>query len=1080
MKKILLMSFMLLFTIVSSSWAQDRTVSGKVTDDTGESIPGVNVILKGTTTGTTTDIDGNYKLSVPADGGTLVFSFIGMATQEVEIGARSVIDLGMAADATELSEVVVTAVGIAREKKALGYGVENVAGDEVQQRSEADLLRTLQGKVAGVNIGGSSSAPGSSTRITIRGNSSLLGNNQPLFVVDGIPVANQSIRASDPNGLNNNNDQLTGGGATGSLISSLDQNNIESITVLKGAAAAALYGSRAANGVIVITTKTGNSKVGKGGLEVGFSTSYSIEKVANLPDYQNTYGTGTNFAFSQVNGSWGAPFVGTRNYATTTEIPHWYDGVVGFEDLWGTTVPYQAYPDNVENFFETGKLRENSISIRGGNETSTLSVVLSNTKHDGIVPESSFERTSISVGGNSELANGLIIGANLQYTKTNQHSFQGGANNAIGNGSAFARTLYLGRNWDLHGQPFQNPLNNSSQFFVGAAQADNPLWSVRHAGVDALVNRIFANVSIGYDITDWLNVSYKIGVNQFNQESTDYFRPGSRGAGGSGQVTQLFSTFEEVESNFIVTVSKDITEDIGFVGLVGHNLNQRTSDAQGIQGTGFIDFNIIDPDNTTAQIAFGGQFNRRRLFGAYADLSFDYKDWLFLGLTGRNDWTSTLPSSNRSFFYSSVNTAFVLTDALDISSNVLSFAKVRASWAKVGAATQAYQITPIFLLNGNGLTAAGSTAMPFNGTAGATLSNIARDPNLKPENTIEKEVGLELRLLNSRINLDVALYDRRTTDQIVGIQIPRESGFSSNFTNIGEVSNKGVEISLGITPIKLNNGFQWDIFGTFTHNKNEIVSLVDGVDELVLLNTFAGSVQSVHQVGQEYGLLKGSTSARDDEGNLLIDPSNGQLISALAPEIIGNPNPDFIVGLTNTFSWKGISLSAVIDWRQGGDMYSVTNLSLLGRGVTTDTEDREINVVIPGVYGDPNTGEPLRNEAGEKTANTTMVEINTLYFGNTFGINGQDEWNVWDATVIRLREVALSYQFPASLLEKTPFGSARLSITGRNLWYNAPNFPPGSNFDPEVSTFGASNAQGLEFTSSPSVRRFGFNLNVTF
>jgi hypothetical protein len=326
----------------------------------------------------------------------------------------------------------------------------------------------------------------------------------------------------------------------------------------------------------------------------------------------------------------------------------------------------------------------------------------------------------------------------------------------------------------------------------------------------------------------------------------------------------------------------------------------------------------------------------------------------------------------------------------------------------------------------------------------------------------------------------VAVYDRRTTDQIVPIATPSEIGFSSSFTNIGEVSNKGIEIGLSLTPVKMQNGFQWDIYGTFTHNKNVIEELIEGTDELVLRNTFVGSVQAIHKVGKEYGLMKGTVSARDDEGNLLIDPSSGQLISDLTPKFIGNPNPDFKVGITNTFSFKGISLGAVIDWTQGGDMYSVTNLSLLGRGVTTDTENREMNQIIPGVYGDPNSAEPIRGENGEKFVNQTQIETNALWFGNSFAINGQDEWNIWDATVIRLREVSLSYDIPKSILEKTPIGSARISFSGRNLWYNAPNFPKGSNFDPEVSTFGNTNAQGFEYTSAPSVKRYGVNLSLTF
>jgi TonB-linked SusC/RagA family outer membrane protein len=1072
MKKFLLLSFMLMFAFTfSDSWAQERTVSGKVTSiDDGSTLPGVNVVLKGTTTGTVTDIDGNYKLSVPSDGGTLVFSFIGLATEEVAIGVRSIIDIQMSQDIQQLSEVVVTAVGIQRETKALGYGVERVDGKKVQQVSEPDPLRALSGKVPGLSITGSSSAPGSATRITIRGNSSLLGNNQPLFVVDGIPYNNSTNQG--------NTNQLVGSGAVGSRISDLDPNNIESMSVLKGAAAAALYGSRAANGVIVITTKTGSAGASKKGLEITFNSSYAIEKVANLPDYQNSYGTGTNFSYAQANGSWGEPFIGAQPYATRDSIPYWNNGVAGHEDYWGNYV-YQAYPDNVKDFFETGTLVDNSIAFQGGNEKSVISVVISNLQQKGIVPKTTFDRTNLSVGGITQLDNGLSVGGNMQYTRSEQHSFQGGANNAVGNGSAFARTLYLGRNWDLQGVPYEDAARGST-FFVSRGQADNPLWSVQNAGVDSQTDRYAINLNFGYDILDWLNVGYRIGLNGYSQRTTDFFRPGSRGAGGSGQITDFDIAYQEIESNLLISVTKDINEDIGFRGILGHNVNQRTSDGQAFQGTGYVAFDIDDIDNTNAVIPFGGGYSQQRLVGVYGDFSFDYREFLFLNFTARNDWTSTLAKENRSFFYPAVSTSFVFSDAFDLSSKFFSFGKLRASWAQVGNAAAPYNITQVYNLNANGINATGATAMPLNGQAGATLENTARDPDLKSELTSEIELGLDLKFLDNRFGLDVAVYDKRTTDQIIALATPSEIGFSSSFTNIGEVSNKGIEVGLSLTPLKLQNGFQWDIYGTFTHNKNVIEKLKEGVDEVVLRNTFTGSVQGVHAVGQEYGLLKGTVSARDDEGNLLIDPSTGQLISSLVPEFIGNPNPDFKVGVTNTFSWKGISISAVIDWTQGGDLYSQTNVSLLGRGVTTDTEDREVNNIIPGVYGDVNTVEPIRDENGDKIVNTTIVETNELWFGNTFAINSQDEWNVWDATVVRLREVSISYNLPTSLIEKTPFGSARISFTGRNLWYNAPNFPKGANFDPELSQFGNTNAQGFEYTSAPSVKRYGVNLSLTF
>ena len=1073
MKKILLSGFLYLF-MATLLFAQERVVSGKVTGlDDGLAIPGVNVVLRGTTTGTVTDSDGNYRLSVPSSGGTLVFSFIGMQTQEIAVGDQTILDIQMASDVSQLGEVLVTAAGIQREVKSLGYGVERIGGDKVSQVSEPDPLRAMSGKIAGVNIIGSSGAAGSATRITIRGSSSLLGATQPLIVVDGIPYDNST------NGTFN---QLTGGGAYGSRFQDIDPNNIASINVLKGAAASALYGTRGANGVLVITTKTGGSKPSRKGLEVSVSSGLSFENIANLPDYQNTYGTGVNFGYQQVNGSWGAPFIGTKDYANTATIPHWYDGIPGFENLWGTTVPYQAYPNNTSDFFRTGKVYDNSIGFTSGNDKSNLSVIISNTTQEGYVPSEEFKRTNLSVGGNSSLDNGLIVGGNISYTNSFQHNTQGGAINAVGNGSAFGRILFQGRNWDLMGQPYQNPLTNGSIYFVDVSQSDNPRWSAENAGLESKTDRYVANFSLGYNIKEWLNITYRAGVNGYSQRNTDWFRPGSRGAGGSGQITNFDVRFQEIQSDLLITFDKNISQDLNLRAILGHGLNQRVMESQAYQGTGYVDFFINDIDNTNAVIPFGGTYSKRRIVGVYADLSLGYKDYLFLNLTGRNDQSSTLPIANNSFFYPSASLGFVFSEAVNLPT-LINFGKIRASFAEVGGDTGPYQIFQVYDVNPGSINQTGN-AFPFTGASAATLENTARDPNLKPERTREYEAGLELKGWNNRVSVDVAVYKKFSRDQIAAIAIPQASGFNGLFTNIGELSNRGIELSVGFSPVQLKNGFSWDIRAVYTHNKSKVeeLQMPDGspIDEITLRNTFAGTVQSVHIKGQEYGLIKGTVAARDDEGNLLINPADGQLIANPTPEVVGNPNPDFIAGFTNTFSWKGISLSAVIDWRQGGDLFSNTVNTYLGRGVTKDTEDRELGAVIPGVYGDPNTREPIRDEGGNKIQNQTNIGLNTFYFGNSFAINGQDEWAIWDATVVRLREVVLSYSLPKSLLSKTPFGSARIAFTGRNLWYNAPNFPKHTNFDPEISQFGNSNAQGFEFAATPSVKRWGFNINLTF
>ncbi len=1087
MKKILLMSVFCLVH-VSVVWAQERTVTGKVTAaEDGAPLPGVNVVLKGTSVGTVTNTEGIYTLNVPGAGGTLIFSFIGLASQEMEVGARTTIDIQMAQDVQQLGEVVVTAVGIQRERKALGYSVETVSGDKVQQVSEPDPLRALTGKVPGLNIISSSGAPGSSTRITIRGNSSMLNNNQPLFVVDGIPYNNDFVTTE---GVNSNTGGLTAGGAFSSRISDLDPNDIKSMSVLKGATAAALYGARAANGVIVITTKSGSAAASRKGLEVTYSSTYGIEKIANIPNFQNTYGTGSNFGYQQANGSWGAPFIGTRPYADLDSIPHWYAGRPGMGTFDRVRVPYRAYPNNVKDFFETGRIFENSVSITGGNEKSVISVTLSQLNQQGFVPETEFLRHNLSVGGKTTLSNGLVVGGNLAYTRSNQSGVLSGAPSATsGDPSAFARTMYFGRNWDVQGQPFQNPVDMGSEFFIGRNTANNPYWSVKNSGIRSRVDRYVAAFNLAYDFNDWLNFSYKIGINGFGQSQYEFQRP--NGAGNPlGTMTTVDVFTDEINSDLIFTASHDINEDFSLRALVGWNVNQRTTKLRSLNGVGYVVFNIDDLTNLNDVTPNSNSgYSRRRLYGFYGDVNLGYKDWAFLTLTARNDWTSTLPIKNRSFFYPAVNASVILNEALDLSASVFNMIKIRAGWASVGNDTNPYLLNNVFIVNDFDdvtLSAAGRPFTPAGGpAAGSTvptsgLNAVATDPNLKPERTTEIEGGVDLRFWNDRVGISATVYSKESTDQIAQISLPQETGFQEQLTNFGTVTNKGVEIGVDLTPIKTSNGFVWTIFGSFTKNKNLIKELREGVSEIQFGSGFGGSVGTVHRPGQPYGILTGTVDVRDDEGNLLIDPANGQFIQALDPDIIGDPNPEFILGITNTISFKGFTLSALWDLRKDGDIFSTTANSVLGRGVLAYQADREENAILRGVYGDPTTFVPFLDDAGNKIPNQTVIEVNSLYFGETFAVNAADEWSVFDATTYRLREVSLSYTFPKTIFERSPFGSISLGLTGRNLWNYSPNFPKDLNYDPETNQFGARNAQGIEYSTTPSARRFAVTLRATF
>jgi TonB-linked SusC/RagA family outer membrane protein len=1112
MKKFLLLCFS--FAFVLSALAQERVVSGKITAaEDGTTLPGVNVVLKGTTTGTVTDVDGNFRLGVPSSGGTLVFSFIGLQTQEIVIGDRSIIDIRMGLDVQQLTEVVVTAVGIERERKALGYAVSELAGDKIRQKSEPDIVRSLQGKVAGVNIIGAGGAVGEGTNITIRGNSSLLGNNQPLFVVDGVPFDNSTYTTGS----------FTSRTTASNRSFDLDPNNIESMTVLKGAAAAALYGSRAANGVIVVTTKSGSGKATKKGLEITLTSGFSAETVANLPDYQQRYVQGNNFKYVDGNfGTWGASFDPNQpewlisnnanliksidpttgkpwvshpydRYTTASSSPFFGQKYVGDSVL--------LSPHNTpKDFFQTGSVFETGLSVSGGNQTGNITAGVSRSRNEGITPFNIGTRTSVNIGGNMKLDNGLYVGGSASYVR-NELTSPPSAGLFTGGTSITERLLYTPPNVDVKGLPSRDPQGNSAFY---RPDNDNPYFLAEFAPQESNVDRYFGNLYFGYDLTDWLNVTLKGGFNSYSQQNFGVL-PISTNAAPTGQITDDRISNREADYNLIFTATKDISADLNLKAILGGNLNKRTTERQAYQGTGIIVRGLNDLDNTQSVLPFGGGITERGYEAVFTDLTFGYKDYLFLNLTGRNDWTSTLPVDQRSYFYGGASSSFIFSDAFDISNNWFSYGKLRAGFARVGNDTQAYLTQQVnFFTNnslGNNIAAFG---FPYTSAApGASTYNVQSigqalgNPQLTPEFTTEWEIGADLRFLNNRVGLELTYYDRSSTDQIVSIPIPRSSGFDSKTVNIGEVTNSGIEAALDITPVQLNNSFRWNIFSVFTRNRNEVVSLTEGLDE-VFVAGFGNSVQVAHAAGQPYGQLKGQTAERDAAGNLLVDPSTGKLIIGNDLEFIGDPNPDYQIGITNTFSFKGISLNFLIDYRHGGDMYSGTYNQLYGRGLTPGTipdgpNGRRITLVIPGVVGDPTTQQAVLDENGNSIPNGTQLTVNDWFFINTFASSGGDEFSVFDASTIRLRELSIGYDLPKSLLSRTPFGSASITFTGRNLWYKALNFPSDLNFDPETSSLGAGNivgltanpnqsgnSQGVDFGVIPTTKRFGVNLKLTF
>jgi len=1050
MKKILSTALFFLSSLIM--FGQNRTVTGKVTNAEGRPVPFATVTVKGTPNAVSADENGNFSIQAPANA-VLVFSSTGYQSSEMNIGNQTTVNTTLSGQAA-LTEVVVTALGIRRTDRGLGYSVSKVNPDNLLQKSEPDVLKSLQGKVAGVDIRSSQGTPGAATRIQIRGNNSFFGNSEPLIVVDGIPYSNDQITTTS---------QVSNGGAYTSGISNLDPNDIASINVLKGSSAAALYGSRASNGVIIITTKSGSARRAKG-TEITFKSSFSGETIANLPEYQNEYGAGSQLAYSNANGSWGPAF------ATLDSIPAWPTLKAAYPELFpSANVDYRAYPDNVKDLFRKGFVYENSLNVSGGDEKSSVGVTASHLFHKGYVYNSDLERANLALGASTKLDIGINVSGNFSYTRANQEGGFFGENQVGGTASSFARSLFLARNWDMN-LPFED--KNGLPLQPNVTGYDNPRWSARYNTINTNEERLIAGAHFDFSIKKWVRFDYTIGSNVARIDRREKTEIGSRAASGLGKLVLDNYRKQELESNFLVTLTPDISKDLTLKVLVGNNFNQRTITNATQTGNQFITKGVYTLGNTAQQQFTNDFYSRHRILGVFGDVTLGYKNYAFLNGTLRNDWSSTLPVENRSYLYPSVSASLIVTDALKIKSNLLDYAKLRAGWAKVGRDAPPYSLNDVYTINPG-----------FLGIPSATLPSTANSSTLKPEFTTEIELGTQLSFAKRRVELDFTWYNRKSTNLIAIITTPPSSGYLAQVTNFGGIRNRGMEIDLMVRPIRGKN-FSWDVHGIFTRNENTVTELTSGVDRIQMAGIIAG-INPYLEPGKPFGYLRGTVSARDAEGNLLIDPVTGWMITADDEQMVGDPTPDFKLGITNNLRYKGLSLNVLWDWTQGGDIYSVTVNTLLGRGVTKDTREREAAWIIPGVYGDPNNpGQPLL-VGGKTVTNHTVVSTNDLYFSaggpsGSYGINSATEWAVYDATVFHLREVTLAYDLPKTLLKNLPFKGVTLSFSGRNLWHLAPNMPKYTNFDPEVNSFGSTAVQGIELSAAPTTRRFGFNINVSF
>lgn len=1061
-----------------NAFAQEKTINGVITDETGIPLPGVNILVKGTTNGTQSDFDGNYTIQVNS-GQTLMYSYLGQKTVERTVDSSSAtINIQMETDRQALEEVVVTAQGIKREKKALGYAVTNLKAEEVESRPEADIGRVLSGKISGVNVVGTGGLAGSGTNITIRGSVSITGNNQPLFVVNGVPF-NTSTNAESNVTTGN------GSGSASSRFLDLDPNNISDISVLKGLSATVLYGDAGRNGVILITTKTGSTTEVEKGFEVSINQNVFINEISGLPDYQSTYGQGgdnsTNVGFV---GNWGGRF------DDNITVRHHYNQpvfAVPFPEYQGVNVLYQDYKDNVKDFFRQGIGTTTSINASKATEDVSYNINFGHTDEDGYVPGNNINRINFGVGGSVKLSNNFRINGSFNYSTSGFITPPVSASNGTGNFSVFTRTLFVPRNFDLDGLPYQDPITGGSVYY--RTDQENPNWLVDNSQESIDVNRFYNSISTIYDFNENVSLTYRMGYDSYTERQQFYINKGGVSAliAQQGFLKTTSATNTIWDHSLILGVNNiKLSEKFGFNGTLGLNTNSETYDKFGVASTGQVVFNFLDHNNFTSQSnadPLGSSLDftqKENTVGLYGQLGLDYSNYLYLTLAARNDWSSTIEKANRSLFYPSASLSFVPTSAIpELRSEFLDFLKFRFGYGTSAGFPSPYNTRSVLALGTAQFTTGGGRVINVNSSGGlATGLDVFPNPDLKAELHREFEAGVEANFWKSRINLEVSVYKRDSKDQILGKTLDPSTGFDRTTINAGKINSEGVEVDLGFAPFRGNEGFQWNSNIIFSASQNEVIDLPGGDD--VFIAGFS-NLGNYAVEGQPLGVIKGSYAVRDADGNYLIDPTTGNIIDSQAigldDKIIGDPNPDWKLTSSNVFSYRGLSFSAQVEYTHGGDFSSNTIPNLLRRGVTKDSEKREGSLIIPGFYADPNTGVPLVDGSGNQIPNTVQQGANEVYFLNFLDPGDQ---GIYDASVVRLREVSLSYAVPRKFLKRTPLGSLSFGINGQNLWFWAPNVPKYTNFDPETISTGVGNGSGLDLQTAPSSKKYGFSIKATF
>ncbi|PWJ40198.1 SusC/RagA family TonB-linked outer membrane protein [Sediminitomix flava] len=1088
LKTLLLSFFISLVSILS--YAQERVISGQVTSVTDKTgIPGISVIIKDTDLGTATSLDGNFKLTIPEGTSVLVFSGIGYITKEVNIGSRSIVDVVLEEDIDQLEEVVVTALGTTREKRAVGYAVQTVDGESLATVKADNVVKSLAGKVAGVQVRSSSNVGGGSS-IIIRGNSSLSGNNQPLFVVDGIPVSNNYSAGG-----------AFGGRDYGNGAADINPDDIENMTVLKGASATALYGSRGANGVIIITTKSGQKTKGWG-VSVNTGVTFSKINEATLPNYQNEYGGGYSQEFetftfdpsihpaewAQFDGdliaaygddaSWGPKLDGTL-------VRHWDSWDPTDTDNFGKLRPWSPTENGIEHLFSTGVIYNNNVSLSKAGEFGNFRVSFTNYDLTGTLPNSNQVRNTLNINSTVKLTDKLSSTVLANYVQTETIG-RPGTGYAAADGNAIMASFGLWhqrqldlsrmeqyqnangvqRTWNMHNPNYYGP--NTDVPVYAASYWDNPYWTRQKNYVNDYKDRFYGKWEATLEVKDWLKFVGRVAMDYYNEERENRTAKGGvvefvdRGlypAYGRSMRSNL-----EVNYEAFAMINKDITSDLNFSAQIGANRRTERWTYMGLSTSqGLVLDDLYSIGNTANDnVGFGENYIPKEVQAVFGVFSFGYKNMIYLESSLRNEWASTLPASH-SFFYPSTSASFVFSELPFLSdSRVLSFGKIRAGISKVGNAPGAFLLGNYYY-PGSKYDSELPTYYP---------SSILTSPDLLPEVTVEREVGLELSFLENRISLDAAYYNKLSSDQFVNQPIPGSSGNYRSFGNGGEIEVKGFELMINATPIR-TEAFSWNIGVNFEKSQSTVITIAEGTESLTIGSIY--DVSLVHRPGMPYGSIVGTDYVYNDKGEKMIGDDGYYLISD--PKVIGDINPDWVAGFTNTFTYKGLSLSAVFDMRQGGELFSQTHRWGVSNGLLEETVGNNDlgNPVRNPVTEDNTSGGVILNGVLEDgSQNTTRVAMN--YNGAAADYHNPESASVFDAGYIKLRDVSLAYQLPNKITEKWGIRNLTLTATGRNLAILKRDSP---HIDPEL-TYGVGNFQGMEIGFLPTERSYGFNLKFDF